>query len=39
VRHRHATRFTSHSSFDDPSSAPGAAPRRSIEVRTLVSWD
>jgi hypothetical protein len=29
-------RFTAHSSFDDPTSPPDAAPRESIEVRTLV---
>jgi len=28
-------RFTPHTSFDDPSSAPGAAPRQSIEARAL----
>ena len=28
-------RFTPHTSFDDPTTAPGAAPRQSIEVRTL----
>ncbi len=32
----HVTRFTAHSAFEDPTSAPGAAPRESIEVRTLV---
>jgi hypothetical protein len=30
-------RFTAHTSFDDPSSPPNAAPRESIEVRALVS--
>jgi hypothetical protein len=28
-------RFTPHTSFDDPGTPPGAAPRRSIEMRTL----
>jgi len=28
-------RFTAHTSFDDPSSTPGAPPRQSIEARTL----
>ena len=32
-------RLTAHTAFDDPSSPPGAPPRRSIELRTLVSWD
>ena len=32
-------RLTAHTSFEDPSSAAGAAPRRSIEVRSLVFWD
>ena len=32
----HVTRFTAHSAFEDPTSAPDAAPRESIEVRTLV---
>jgi hypothetical protein len=32
-------RLTAHTSFDDPGSPAGAAPRRSIEVRTLVFWD
>jgi hypothetical protein len=31
-------RFTAHTSFDDPSSPPNAAPRESIEVRALVFW-
>jgi hypothetical protein len=30
------TRFTAHSAFEDPASAVDAAPRESIEVRTLV---
>jgi hypothetical protein len=29
-------RFTPHTSFDDPSTPPGAAPRQSIEARALV---
>src|SRR6266850_1218223 len=29
-------RFTPHTSFDDPSSPPGAPPRQSIEARALV---
>jgi hypothetical protein len=28
-------RFTAHSAFDDPTSPPDAAPRESVEVRTL----
>ena len=31
-------RFTAHSAFEDPNSAPDAAPRESIEVRALVFW-
>src|SRR5216683_965837 len=31
-------RFTAHTSFDDPSSPPNAAPRESIEVRALIFW-
>ena len=31
-------RFSAHTSFDDPSSPESPAPRRSIEVRTLVLW-
>jgi hypothetical protein len=31
-------RFTAHTSFDDPSSPPNAAPRQSIEMRALVFW-
>jgi hypothetical protein len=31
-------RLTAHTSFDDPSSPASPAPRRSIEVRTLVLW-
>ena len=32
----HRSRFTAHSAFEDPTSPPDAAPRESIEVRTLV---
>ena len=28
-------RFTAHSAFDDPTSPPNAAPRESIEIRTI----
>jgi hypothetical protein len=31
-------RLTAHTAFDDPTSAPDAPPRRSIEVRALVFW-
>jgi hypothetical protein len=31
-------RFSAHSAFDDPTTAPEAAPRESIEVRALVFW-
>jgi hypothetical protein len=31
-------RFTAHTAFEDPGSAPDAAPRESIEVRALVFW-
>jgi len=31
-------RLTAHTAFDDPTSAPDAPPRRSIEVRSLVFW-
>jgi hypothetical protein len=31
-------RLTAHTAFDDPTTAPHAAPRRSIEVRTLLFW-
>jgi len=31
-------RFTAHTSFEDPTSAPDAAPRESIEVRALLFW-
>ncbi len=32
-------RFTPHTAFDDTTSPPGAPPRESIEVRTLVFFD
>jgi hypothetical protein len=31
-------RFTPHTSFDDPSTPPGAAPRQSIEARALAFY-
>lgn len=31
-------RLTAHTAFDDPTSAPDAPPRRSMEIRTLVFW-
>ena len=31
-------RFTAHSAFDDPTAPKNAAPRKSIEVRTLISY-
>jgi hypothetical protein len=31
-------RFTAHAAFEDPTSAPDAAPRESIEVRALLFW-
>ena len=31
-------RFTAHTSFDDPNTAPDAAPRESIEMRALVFY-
>jgi len=31
-------RFTAHTSFEDPTSGPNAAPRESIEVRALIFW-
>lgn len=31
-------RLTAHTAFDDPTSAPDAPPRRSIEMRALVFW-
>lgn len=30
-----AVQFTAHSAFDDPTARPGAAPRQSIELRTI----
>ena len=32
-------RFAPHTAFDDPTSPPDAAPRESIEIRTLVFFD
>jgi len=32
-------RLTAHTAFDDPTSAPNAPPRRSIELRTLAFFD
>ncbi len=32
---REKARWTAHSAFDDPTSPPNAAPRESIEIRTL----
>ena len=34
-----ASRFTAHSSFDDPTSPPGAPARESIETRTFAFFD
>jgi hypothetical protein len=34
-----ASRFTAHSAFDDPTSAPDAPPRESIETRTFAFFD
>jgi hypothetical protein len=31
-------RFTAHTAFDDPTSPPGARPRESIEIRTMVLY-
>lgn len=33
------SRFTAHSAFDDPASAPDAPPRESIETRTFAFFD
>jgi hypothetical protein len=33
---QHRTRFTAHSAFEDPGSPPNAAPRESIEARTVL---
>ena len=30
-----AIQFTAHSAFEDPNTPPGAAPRQSIEIRTI----
>lgn len=32
-------RWTAHGAFDDPSTLPGAAPRESIEIRTLLFYE
>lgn len=32
-------RFTAHTAFDDPTAPPGAAPRESIEIRTIAFFD
>jgi hypothetical protein len=32
-------RFTAHGAFDDPTTPPDAAPRESIEARTLAFFD
>jgi len=32
-------RWTAHGAFDDPAAPPGAAPRESIEIRTLVFYE
>jgi len=32
-------RWTAHSAFDDPTSTPDAAPRQSIETRTIAFYD
>jgi len=34
-----AVQFTAHSAFDDPSTPPDAAPRQSVEVRTIAYLD
>jgi len=31
-------RLTAHTAFEDPSSPSNAPPRRSIEIRAMVSW-
>lgn len=31
-------RMTAHTAFDDPTTAPDAAPRRSIELRAIAFW-
>jgi hypothetical protein len=32
---REATQLTAHSAFEDPNAPPDAAPRQSIELRTI----
>jgi hypothetical protein len=34
-----AVQFTAHSAFEDPATPPDAAPRQSIEVRTIAYFD
>ena len=34
-----ATQFTAHSAFEDPNTPPDAAPRQSVEVRTIAYLD
>lgn len=31
-------RLTAHTAFDDPTSAPNAPPRRSVEIRSILFW-
>jgi hypothetical protein len=31
-------RMSAHTAFDDPTTAPGAPPRRSIEIRAILFW-
>jgi hypothetical protein len=33
-----AARLTAHTAFEDPTSAPHAPPRRSIEIRSILFW-
>jgi len=37
-REEGTARFTAHTAFEDPTGAPEAPPRRSIELRALVFW-
>lgn len=32
-------RLSAHTAFDDPTTPPGAAPRQSIELRSLLFWE
>jgi hypothetical protein len=34
-----SARYTAHSAFDDPNTAPDARPRESIEARALAFFD